>query len=331
MTPMQQPYMHIALASDCNYLPLVEVCLLSLFHTNIESRFHIHLLANGPTEDDLSFIRQTVEANKSRLSVYPIRNLRERLSVDVPPSLAVTSYARLFIASILPPEVDRVLYIDCDVMFASEISSLQDVNMGKALMGGIIDPLLNILYKKEIGIPVHEPYLNAGILLINTKQWRLENIERKFIDFLLAHHGNVHHHDQGIINAVCCGRKKILPPRFNVMSNCFCYPWKNLRKINRPYYSREEFEEAIENPAIIHFTGNIHGRPWTTLCEHPYKDNYLEYRAQTRTGNNPLAPASRSAEGKLEYIVFKHAPFSIYRLIVSMIHTLSFLRHRLKS
>ena len=259
----------VVLASDRNYLHLVSTCVVSLFETNPDEKLHIHLLSNGIDVVDLGALKTIVEGYRGQLSVYPIENLRERLTVDVPSTISVTSYARLFAGSILPENLDKVLYIDCDTMFNGDIRQLFDMDLADNLVGGVLDPLISRTYKKEIKIPMDEPYINAGVLIIPLKQWRSERMEQRFVDYLVANGGNVHHHDQGIINAVCRGRKKILSPQFNVMSNSLCYPWKELYKINTPFYNQEEYKKGISCPAIIHFTGAIYGRPWIVGCTHP--------------------------------------------------------------
>lgn len=317
----------IVIASDRNYLYLVSICVISLFKTNRNEIFHIHLLSNGIETRELRPLESIVDEYKGQLSVYTIENLRKRLTVDVPHTISITSYARLFVGSILPQTVDKVLYIDCDIMFNGSITELSYINLGDCLVGGVLDPLISRTYKKEIKIPKNEPYINAGILLIPLNRWRSEGMEQKFINYLIRRKGKVHHHDQGIINAVCAGRKKILPPQFNVMSNSICYPWRDLQKINTPFYNHEEYETAIASPAIIHFTGAILGRPWVKGCAHPYAKKFLQYKAMTTYKDVPLKPNKQSMLHRLEGIFYRLLPFWLFKLYMQSIYYLSYLKH----
>lgn len=317
----------IVIASDGNYLHLVSVCMISLFETNRNEPFHIHLLSNGIEKRELKPLESIVDEYKAQLSVYPIENLRERLTVEVPHTISVTSYARLFAGSILPMTVNKVLYIDCDIMFNGSITGLRDIDLGDCLVGGVLDPLISRSYKKEIRIPMDEPYVNAGVLMIPLNRWRSENMEQKFINYLVARKGKVHHHDQGIINAVCAGRKKILPPQFNVMSNSICYPWRDLQKINTPFYNRREYEAAIAAPAIIHFTGAILSRPWVEGCTHPYAKKFLQYKAMTTYKDIPLMPNKQSILHRLEGALYRRLPFLLFKLYMQSIYHLSYLKH----
>ena len=301
----------IVIASDDNYLHLVSICIVSLFETNQNEPFHIHLLSNGIEGEKLKPLQIIVGERKGKLSVYPIENLRERLMVEVPHTISITSYARLFAGSILPVTVDKVLYIDCDIMFNGSIASLRDIDLGNCLFGGVLDPLISRSYKKEIRIPKDEPYINAGVLVIPLNRWRSENMEQKFINYLVA---NV-------------GRKKILPPQFNVMSNSICYPWRNLQEINTPFYNREEYESAIAAPAIIHFTGAIFGRPWIEGCTHPYAKKFLQYKAMTAYKDIPLKPNNQSILHRLERVFYRRLPFWLFKLYMQSIYHLSYLKH----
>lgn len=321
----------VIIASDSNYLHLVSTCVVSFFETNPDEKLHLHLLSNGIGEGELGTLKIMIEEHQGALSIYPLENLRERLTVNVPDTISVTSYARLFASSILPPSLDKVLYIDCDIIFNGAIKELFNEDLGNSLVGGVLDPLISRTYKREIRIPMEEPYVNAGVLLIPLNRWRSEGIEQQFVDYLVANGGKVHHHDQGIINAVCVGRKKILPPQFNVMSNSLCYPWNNLYKINTPFYNQEEYKNGISCPAIIHFTGAIYGRPWIVGCTHPYTNKFLQFKVTTTYKDMPLRPNKQSILHRLEGTLYRLLPFGLFKRYIQSIYYLSYFKHSIKN
>lgn len=318
---------NIALATDDNYLPLAVVALESLFDTN-DCEFHIHLLANNISKNRLDAFRDSLPNNRCELSIYPMENLRGMLGIDVPPTISIVSYARLFLPSILPTTVDKVLYIDCDIMFNGNIQDFYNTELDNALVAGVHDLLLGKAYKKLVSIPQEEPYFNAGILLIPLDTWRREGMQQKFLDYLLSHNGTVYHHDQGIINAVCAGRKKVVLPRYNTISNYFYYPYKYMSRHTPNFYTEDQYKTATEQPAIIHFTGIIPGRPWEEGCTHPYKDNYIYYQNKTSYGNAPLKPRHLSNLDVLEIWAYRFLPFGCYALIVKSILWVSYLKRK---
>lgn len=319
---------NIAIASDNNYLQLVGICLKSLFDTNKERRIHVHLLTNNIQDNELTPLYDITPAG-NLLSAYPLQNLESMLGVNVPSTISITSYARLFLPSILPDNVDRVLYIDCDILFCDRIDEFYDAEIGNALIGGVHDLLLSPIYKKKLDIPANEVYFNAGVLLIPVRRWREERMQEQFIQYLVDHKGVVYHHDQGVINAVCRGRKYIAPPRYNVISNYFIYPYKYVTDSTDGFYSEHVYKEASAKPAIIHFTGCIHGRPWETQCSHPYRQRFLSTKADTPFKDIPLAPVRQNRISRFEATCYRHFPFRFYYTMIRLIFWLSSLKKKL--
>lgn len=321
--------MNLAIASDEKYLHLALIAINSLFATT-DGEIYIHFLANHVSEEGIKIIQDSIPKDRGKFFAYPIEDLEKMLGIEVPSSISITSYARLFIPSILPDSIDKVLYVDCDVLFADTIREFYNTNLEDSLVGGIQDLLLSSIYRKEIGISETEPYLNAGILLIPLNTWRKNDLQQKFLDYLLAHDGKVYHHDQGIINAVCAGRKTILPPRYNVISNYFTYPYKTLKKTSVLRYSEEQYNTACINPAIIHFTGIICGRPWESICNHPFKAPFLSYRTQTVFKDVPIKQVKLSAIGRVEKGAYRLLPFCGYVLLIKILLRLSHIKHKLQ-
>lgn len=322
----------IAIATDNGYFELARTSVMSLLHTNRHLQFHIHLLDNGLDSGSVESLRNLAKDSGATLSVYPIDDLSDRLGIAVPQTIAITSYSRLFIASILPEHVKHVLYVDCDTLFTGSLDALVDFDFGDNWVAGVLDPITGMSYKREIGIPRDEPYLNAGVLYIPLDKWRELDMAGRFINFLIENKGHVHHHDQGIINSVCQGHKAICHPRFNVMSNCYSYGWRRISDMMPSrYYSEAEFNSALDKPAVLHFTGADMGRPWTTDCRHPYKDLFLTYYQKNLDGNPVrLKTVSLPWMIKFERWLFENMPSAIFKYAMRGINNLAYIRHRMR-
>jgi lipopolysaccharide biosynthesis glycosyltransferase len=165
-------------------------------------------------------------------------------------------------------------------------------------------------------------YLNAGILLINLKAWREDDIKQNFLDVLKKYNGNVFHYDQGIINAVSENRKVIVHPQFNVMTTYFTHNYTYIRSLNEPFYSREEYASAVKAPVLIHFTEGFYGRPWIKNCKHPYAKYFLELRSKTAWEGTPLRPDKRSLPLKIVSWTFLNTPLWCYKALLKFISIL---------
>lgn len=307
--------LNIVIAADENYLPYATICIKSLFVNNHEfEHIKIHLLGNNLTTKSIQKFTTIFKYPNYNFCLYSISDIEARLQISVPKTIAITSYARLFIASMLPNNIDRILYVDCDVIFNGSIFQFYNTNLGNNLVGGILDTFMNTKAKDLIEIPSNEPYINAGVLLIPLKKWREENLEAKFLNFLLKHEGNVYHHDQGIINAVCMGRKMIFPPIYNASSFYFSHPYRVLAKRNTPFYSCKEVKEARRNPVIIHYTCGYLNRPWIKNCKHPLAYLFYKYKQETIFASLPIQEDKRSARERLDSFIFRKAPFFMFQL-----------------
>ena len=307
--------MHIVLASDNNYAPFVAVTLVSILRTNPALEcLHVHLLANGVSDDTLQKIQDIPRRERLHLHVYDISNLREMLQVDVPDTIAMSCYARLFMADILPKDIDKVLYLDCDVVATASLKELWQTDMGKMWVAGVLDVLYNDEPKVAVGMQADEPYLNAGILLVNLKAWREECLTHRFLDFLLSHNGNVYHHDQGIINGICTGHTLTLHPRYNMTSSHFSHPGKFVRRLITPYYTDKELAEGRTAPALIHFTEGFYNRPWKRHCNHPKKQLFFDNLRLTPWHDMPLQPDTRARVVRLLSWEFVYLPLWVYKM-----------------
>lgn len=318
---LDKKHLHIALASDENYAEFVAIVITSLFATNSGfDRITLHLLSNNISSVTINKISQHIPQT-GELIVYDIDDISNRLKINVPNTIAISAYSRLFLSNILPTNINKVLYVDCDVIFNNEISELWNINIANSSVAGVLDTLPDNKSKNNIGLSCNSPYINSGVLLINLSIWRQSNIEKQFIDFLLAHNGIVHHHDQGIINAICKD-KLIIHPRYNLTSSYISHPYNLLSKTNTPFYSKEDVNDAIIKPSIIHFTEGFYNRPWIKNSKHPFSSTFHKYRNLTLWKDVSLRPDKRSFVVKILSFFFLNSPYWCYSIISNALNFL---------
>lgn len=279
---MKDSIMQIVCCADHNYVMPCGVMLKSLFLNNCKTKIRIHLIVDKTiTNDDIDSIRTIVETESGgSLSVYNF----DEIGFDVFPNLgnhthiSKAAYYRLFLASILPLEIEKVLYLDVDLVVLDNLSDLWDTNIVNYAFGGVIDQETDAIehynrmkYKKEDGM------MNSGVLLINLKYWREHSLENCFLDFIIQHQDRIRYHDQDVLNCVLHGQKILLPLKYNVQS-AFYYR-KDIVKYDMDKY-QNEVEEAKRNPVILHFSTNV--KPWNEDCFHPMKYEFVKYQSMTK-------------------------------------------------
>lgn len=187
--------------------------------------------------------------------------------------MSYTTYCRLFISSLLPKNIDKVLYLDCDSIIVNPLNELWNIDVSNYSCGAVVDVANGLDFMKTgINMDKNDTYFNAGVLVINLKYWRDNNIEDKFINFLIKYKKIIKMHDQDIINNVLNNTIKKIHPKFNLMSNFHESNCKAVVKYEgmKNYYDISTLKEAQKNPVFVHLCGSNRDRPWA--------NKHLKYR-----------------------------------------------------
>ena len=211
----------IFFATDDNYIPYLEVALRSLI-TNASKDYNyvVNIINSGLNLDRMEKVKnlenENFKINFCDVSEY-VEPIKKKLKNIYHFSL-VTWY-RLFIQSLFP-QYDKVLYLDCDIIVLGDISKLYNVDLGDNLLGAarchiVSDhPIFGEYAEKFCGVP-RQNYLQAGILVMNLKEFRKRDLENKFVYLINKYNFDVIDPDQGYLNAMCNGSVKILPNGWN--------------------------------------------------------------------------------------------------------------------
>ena len=271
-------------ASDNNYVPHLGVAIVSLIKNNQDDfdKINIFVLDDGITSENkkrldalvtnpnhvLIFIK-TKDLSDFKINLFGLdRNFSEN---------SFTCYSRLFVASLLPKDIDKVIYLDCDGLIIDSFKELWMMNITDYYCGAVLDIGLNM--KKYLGFKLEDTYINSGFLLINLKKWREDNVEEKFIHFMVKNQNKFYKEDQGILNNVFRNQFLVLNPKYNLISVFQTLDYglaKKYTRINGEYYSKEIINQAKENPIFLHFCGPNYDRPWYNK-DHPYRELYEKY------------------------------------------------------
>ena len=161
----------VVLSADNNYAQHMAVTIASLlYNLSGQCSVHFYILDGGLSEgnkqkiENLKVIKhftiEYIKINIDELGVYEC-NL---------PHLSVASYFRLKLPSILP-NLDKVLYLDSDIVVNGDISPIFSINLNGFLLAAVQDPYTSESYKQSLDIT--GLYFNAGVLLFNLAEMRL--------------------------------------------------------------------------------------------------------------------------------------------------------------
>ena len=237
----------------------------------------------------------------------------------------ISTFSRLFLLHVLPEGMDKIIYIDCDMIIRHSLKTLWEMDMeGTWCMSA--DDCRGKMYRKDIGIPMDSIYTNNGLMVIDLDAWRKNDVESKFIDFINEYHGDITYMDQGVLNGVFQPLKKVklLPISYNAQTVCYDLGYDGLQACRKPVwaYTRDEFERGIDDPTVVHFTTCFMSgtRPWFKVDHHPYRVEFLKYRSLTAWKDEPLWDDKTPGKKKLMTKVSQTLPKSITYGIIHVAH-----------
>lgn len=313
----------VAYSSDDNYAQHVGISMLSLFENNKKyNEIVVFIIDNNIGLENKKKIFKIGEQYKRKIKFIDFDKFRNKLNLDIGNSISISLYCRLMLASMIGNEFDKVIYFDSDSVILESLDELWNLNLDDYYVAGVLDTVAKGA-KLKIGLKEKDNYVNSGMLLINLKRWRKDNIEEKFLDFIKEHNGNVYHHDQGVINGVLNKKILIINPKYNCNSNFYIFKVEEIKDIYmiNDYYSQQEVNEAIDNPIFLHYTPGFFNRPWMNNCKHPLKKEYIKYKELSPWKQSDLFTDNRKWKIKflvfLYYILPKKAFIRLYKEIVN--------------
>lgn len=303
--------LNICMASDDNYAMHMGVCMVSVMENNQNNfdNINFHILDNNLSEDNVNKL-DSIKLNYPNMNIhyYDIYKFFKENDVfnllnsnlgdenEFYSILGVSTYARLFIGELLPPEIDKILYIDADTLVLNDLSELMEIDLNNYSVAGVIDIFANISKNTFKDVACGNTFINAGVLLINVDNWRKNNFSKLSVDLINNHSNKKHLHDQNILN-ILSENIYYLDPKFNLMSIYYYVNYKKFVEINKnfgvvdDFYDIKDVENALKNPTILHFISQLWYRPWINKdpkSRNPFSDKYFYYKNLSPWKNVPI-------------------------------------------
>lgn len=265
---------HVALAFDEAYAVHGATAITSLVaNAHAGERLCVHIVDTGLAHRTRQRLSALAEGTPHRAVLHVVR--KEFFSGFPTDHHAASTYARLALPDLLPA-LDRVLYIDADVVVLDSVSQLWHTDLegrpaaaakdAMAIFGGTA-----VDYWRSIGLHANSTYFNAGVLLMNLELWRSQQTVKEVRSWIAEHNAVMKHSDQSALNAVLAERVKMVHLRWNLQTPL-------VPPVRFGWGSTLEMAEAVKNPAIIHFTTGE--KPWKRKYRVPMARQYWSYRRQ---------------------------------------------------
>ena len=275
--------MHILCSTDKNYIMPTGVMMKSVSVNNEESDICFHVIIDKSVswwqKWQLRSVVKGCKRHHVEFYVFDDSLLDTFPAVGEVKANYITNsaYYRLFAEKLLSHNIEKVLYLDVDIVVNKPLRELWNTDLSDFGLASVTDMSENMQDFNRLGYNASLGYFNSGVLLINLKYWRKNHITDEFVDLIVNHPEMIKFHDQDVLNIVFCRNKLYLPFAYNLQSGFMYKP--ELMELDYEKY-KQQIKDAIEHRIMIHFCCSL--KPWHEGCENPLKDEWLKYQAMTR-------------------------------------------------
>lgn len=300
MTQSEKMTIQIGCNIDNEYAPHAAVMLRSVLE-NIQDKnafIEIYILHKSLLNNNKRNIITSVKEFNCRLNFIRVN---QKLVPEFRGRGYISSAAfyRIFLPYLL--KLDKILYLDADIIVRSDITELWKIPIGNNFLAAIklFDSRASDYYRRTFNLRCkNEDFFNSGVMLMNLAKMRNEIDKKSIIQFSSNNKSRIILLDQDILNAFFHNSWLRIPIQFNVDSGIYFV--KNYKFTN---YSRTEFYQAKKDPRIIHFTGP--DKPWKSGCYHPLRKLYSEIYERTSFKNTIKLNVKLFILNKIKFIVYK--------------------------
>ena len=269
-TTMKNP-INICLSFDEKYAQHAAVTMVSLMK-NCSRNIHFYIIDSEPSgiTESRSKIVKLVEMYGAKISFrtidlsvfkgFPVwKPMQDSPNKYVP-------YYRLCLADLLP-EIERIIYLDTDIVVQGDIAKLYDLEFAKDQFIAGVNDMDSEELKEKISTSA---YINSGVILFDLATIRRIklNVVEESIKILQNFRERISLNiDQDLINIIFNDHIRLLDISWNAQS------------VGTPRGFKLGYDDKSIEKNIIHFIASH--KPWMFNCKSGYQHLYFRYLSYT--------------------------------------------------
>ena len=257
----------VVLAANYAYVEQVMTTIKSICYHNRSIRFYL-INSDFPNEWFKQLNKRLERYDSEIINCRVTSEQISRYKTDI----SYTVFLRYFISDFV--KEDKALYLDCDLVVTKNLDNLFETDLQDYPLAAVRDYGGRVYYGREM--------FNAGVLLINNRLWKQENMSQRLIDLTNEWHDKVDQADQSILNM-------LFENRWIEME------FDNNHVVIHKQFTDYELPAGQDYPGIIHYLS--HRKPWFDLAAQTYRDVWWYYHSLewTELGqNHHLHPLQKS-------------------------------------
>ena len=287
--------MNILVSVDGKYIKHLRVLLLSMRDHMQKEQLDVYLLHKSLTQEETAKLTSEMKKDYD-IHVHPIQVGKTSFDeIKLNGHFTIETMLRLVAAEVLPGSMERILWLDADIVICNDFSDFYNTDFDGAVIGACAENTTVFMdHGDRLGLGSEHIYFNAGVLLMNLIAMRQRNAVGTFTDILKQYDDMLKYNDQDILNIAFTGKDvKYFPSR---LYNC---------RISSNFgMSDADYRKLMEECCIMHYAAR--SKPWDVMYTNHVERNYWKY--------------ARQDGRRVEYLRF---------LLTAPIHTY-WMRHRMK-
>ncbi len=264
---------HVTCSTDDNYLQHCVAMLCSLFENNKDMKMEAHLLVDSLSLESRNIISSLSERYGNQAIFYDMKpEMLENIQLNNTQfngkkMYSIATYYRMFLPSLLPDDIDRILYLDCDIIVLQNVSELYGLNMEGYGVAAVKDATpFDSYHRFKMGLGLQHEAFCAGMMMVNLDYWRKNDSQRKLLSYSTKDWEHVYMQDQDALNYVFRDTWFQLP-----------YKWAKTPLAVAPVDKNQrwfDIYEFVNEPCIYHYAAHV--KPWLDVW-FPDQHYYWEY------------------------------------------------------
>lgn len=267
---MKNP-INICLSFDEKYAQHAAVTMVSLMK-NCSRNIHFYIIDSEPSgiTESRARIVKLVKSYGAEITIRTINlSVFQRFPVWQPMQDSPNKYVpyyRLCLAELLP-EIERIIYLDSDIVVTGDIAKLYDLEFAKDQFIAGVNDMDSEELKEKISTSA---YINSGVILFDLATIRRIklNVVEESIKILQNFRERISLNiDQDLINIIFNDHIRLLDISWNAQS------------VGTPRGFKLGYDDKSIEKNIIHFIASH--KPWMFNCKSGYQHLYFRYLSYT--------------------------------------------------
>lgn len=248
--------MNFLFTLDKNYIEPLKMCLISILRFPSKDGWNVYIITKN-TEDFNDFAGN-MERLKEELKIHLIE-ADDSIFKGFPETVRYSKvvYYRIFASEFLPKNMDRVLYLDPDIIVINSLEELYNTDLYGYYYAACshTKTFLNDVNRIRLGMKKNTPYINSGVMLMNLDELRRNQTIKEVFDYVKKYGKHFILPDQDIISALYGDKINLLDTlKYNISDRII-----KMNNLN-PKNEYIDINWVWENSVIIHYYGE--NKPW---------------------------------------------------------------------